>query len=303
MSDYRINIWGEFVNHMEYKYLSEIFSDIKSGVYEEKIKKIRTLLLDGDIESSNKLKKELLGFTTSGIFYFNKSRKQENLLKYNGLVILDIDYLKNYGEVDMIFEKIIRIEETKMAFRSSSGLGIKIIVETNNNDPNKHTIVYKEVVKYYQVILGVEFDTKTCDIARLCFVSYDENAYLNLESKIFEVSIIEESKDTKPVKTNDKLFELKMRIIIEFTERLQKFEEGNRNQFIFLLARNCSSYGGIDRELVVEFCIEKYEEDGFDGNEIRNIIIAVYKRYNHEFGKWTPKLNKQLIQIQSQSHE
>jgi VirE N-terminal domain. len=294
MSDYRINIWGEFVNHIEYKYLSEIFSDIKSGVYEEKIKKIRTLLLDGDIESSNKLKKELLGFTTSGIFYFNKSRKQENLLKYNGLVILDIDYLKNYGEVDMIFEKIIRIEETKMAFRSSSGLGIKIIVETNNNDPNKHAIVYKEVVKYYQVILGVEFDTKTCDIARLCFVSYDENAYLNLESKIFEVSENTEIKIKRPKENVDELFELKMKITVEFTEKYQKFEESNRNQFIYLLSKNCNVYG-MKKDLVIDYCLVNYRETGFEEKEIRQTITDAYKNRSFEFGKWKLSLDKKIL--------
>ncbi|MCL1663328.1 hypothetical protein M2T78_03625 [Elizabethkingia ursingii] len=290
MNDYRLNLWNDFSKHKTYQSLSEIYVNIRDGTYKNEIQRIRTFLYDGEVESAKKEKNELLAFTTTGIFHNKRSRKSENLIKYNGLVVLDIDKLKNHDEVDKVFNKAILVEETKMVFRSPSGLGIKIIVETNNTNPNLHTTVYKKVVEYYQKILGVEFDTQTCDIARLCFVSYDENAYWNLESKILEIPQ-EETKVTTLEKDDDK-FNLSMEIAIEFTGNLQKFTENNRNNFVSLLAKNCCGYG-LNQNLVLDYCIKKYVEDGFDEQEVSYIVSNSYER--NQFGKWKARLNKQLL--------
>ncbi|OPC00745.1 hypothetical protein BAS10_00470 [Elizabethkingia meningoseptica] len=290
MNDYRLNLWSDFSKHKTYLPLSEIYVNIRDGTYKNEIQRIRTFLNDGEVESAKKEKNELLAFTTTGIFHNKRSRKSENLIKYNGLVVLDIDKLKNHDEVDKVFNKAILVEETKMVFRSPSGLGIKIIVETNNTNPNLHTTVYKKVVEYYQKELEVEFDTQTCDIARLCFVSYDENAYWNLESKILEIPQ-EETKVTTLEKDDDK-FNLSMEIAIGFTENFQKFTENNRNNFVALLAKNCCGFG-LNKNLVLDYCIENYVEDGFDEQEVSNIVSNSYKL--NPFGKWKGSLNKQLL--------
>ncbi|MCT4318806.1 BT4734/BF3469 family protein [Elizabethkingia anophelis] len=292
MNDYRLNLWSNFSKHKTYQSLSEIYTSIRDGTYKNEIQRIRTFLKDEDVESSKKEKNELLAFTTTGIFHDKRSRKSENLIKYNGLVVLDIDKLKNHDEVDMVFSKAIQIEESKMVFVSPSGLGIKIIVETNNTNPNLHTQVYKKVVEYYQKILELEFDTQTCDIARLCFVSYDENAYLNLESKILEIPQEEETKVATLERVGNDTFNLSMEIAIEFTENLQKFTENNRNNFVALLAKNCCGYG-LNQNLVLDYCTKKYVEDGFDEQEVSYIVSNSYK--TNQFGKWKARLNKQLL--------
>ncbi|MCT3644059.1 hypothetical protein HZQ97_07860 [Elizabethkingia anophelis] len=290
MNDYRLNLWSNFSKHKTYQSLSEIYTSIRDGTYKNEIQRIRTFLKDGDVESSKKEKNELLAFTTTGIFHDKRRRKSENLIKYNGLVVLDIDKLKNHDEVDKVFSKATQIEETKMVFISPSGLGIKIVVETNNTNPNLHTTVYKKVVEYYQKELKVEFDTQTCDIARLCFVSYHENAYLNLESKILEIP--QEETKVATLEKDDDTFNLSMEIAIGFTENFQKFTENNRNNFIALLAKNCCGYG-LNKNLVLDYCIKKYVEDGFNEQEVSYIVSNSYK--TNQFGKWKASLNKQLL--------
>lgn len=138
--------------------------------------------------------------------------------------------------------------------------------------------------------MEVEFDTQTCDIARLCFVSYDENAYWNLESKILEITQ-EETKVTTLEKDDDK-FNLSMEIAIGFTENFQKFTENNRNSFVALLTKNCCGYG-LNQNLVLDYCIKNYAEEGFDEPEVSYIVSNSYKR--NKLGQWKASLNKQLL--------
>ena len=239
------------------------------------------------------MKKRLLGFTVSAIF--DEKRRKERVIKYYGVMVLDIDNLKDEEEVERIKKEIEKIEYTKMVFVSPSGLGLKIIVETNNTDVERHTEVYKKLVNYYENQLNVEFDSQTCDVSRLCFFSYDETAYYNCKSKIFisEKDTKEEKKmmENKVVSSDGKYNKV-IEEIIEFTKTKQKYEKGNRNRFVYLLVKN-SKLGGVPEEIIREFCINNYVEEDFSVEEIES-IMEVYNDDEIKFGEYEYRYKKFL---------
>ena len=198
-------------------------------------------------------------------------------------MVLDIDNLKDEEEVERIKKEIEKIEYTKMVFVSPSGLGLKIIVETNNTDVERHTEVYKKLVNYYENQLNVEFDSQTCDVSRLCFFSYDETAYYNCESKIF-ISKKEKKMMENKVVSNGGEYNKVIERIIEFTKRKQRYVKGNRNRFVYLLVKN-SKLGGVPEEIIREFCINNYVEEDFPVEEIES-IMEVYNDDEIKFGKY-----------------
>lgn len=285
MNVFNLDTWENY-KHSGVMYLYEIYDSIKEGEYKNEIEKIRLLLKKEMKQEADELKRKLPAFTVSGIF--NTNRREEYLIKYYGLMTLDIDNLKDEEEVKRIKEKICKIKYTKMAFISPSGLGIKIIVETNNTNVEKHKEVYKELLNYYKQELDIEFDEKTIDVARLCFISYDEEAYFNLDSEIF----ISKNTNIGKEKVDDE-FDRIIEKIIEFTKKRQEFKNGNRNRFVYLLVKN-SKGAGITKERILEFCLNNYIEEDFTEEEIQNIVKSVYNDDKVCFGQWKYKYKKNL---------
>lgn len=285
MNVFNLDTWENY-KHSGVMYLYEIYDSIKEGEYKNEIEKIRLLLKKEMKQEADELKRKLPAFTVSGIF--NTNRREEYLIKYYGLMTLDIDNLKDEEEVKRIKEKICKIKYTKMAFISPSGLGIKIIVETNNTNVEKHKEVYKELLNYYKQELDIEFDEKTIDVARLCFISYDEEAYLNLDSEIF----ISKNTNIGKEKVDDE-FDRIIEKIIEFTKKRQEFKNGNRNRFVYLLVKNIKG-AGITKERILEFCLNNCIEEDFTEEEIQNIVKSVYNDDKVCFGQWKYKYKKNL---------
>ena len=293
MNNYQIDVWANYNEQVRYLNFENILLAIKEGEFKSEITEIRNSLKENNKNKSDELKNRLSGFTVSAIF--DEKRRKERVIKYYGVMVLDIDNLKDEEEVERIKKEIEKIEYTKMVFVSPSGLGLKIIVETNNTDVERHTEVYKKLVNYYENQLNVEFDSQTCDVSRLCFFSYDETAYYNCKSKIFisEKDTKEEKKmmENKVVSSDGKYNKV-IEEIIEFTKTKQKYEKGNRNRFVYLLVKN-SKLGGVPEEIIREFCINNYVEKDFPIEEIES-IMEVYNDDEIKFGKYKYRYRKLL---------
>ena len=289
MNNYQIDVWKNYNEQAGYQNFENILLAIKEGKFKSEITEIRNSLKENNKNKSDGLKNSLSGFTVSAIF--DEKRQKERVIKYYGVMVLDIDNLKDEEEVERIKKEIEKIEYTKMVFVSPSGLGLKIIVETNNTDVERHTEVYKELVNYYGNQLNVKFDSQTCDVSRLCFFSYDETAYYNCESKIF-ISKKEKKMMENKVVSSDGKYNKVIEEIIEFTKTKQKYEKGNRNRFVYLLVKN-SKLGGVPEEIIREFCINNYVEKDFPIEEIES-IMEVYNDDEIKFGKYKYRYRKLL---------
>jgi len=288
MNNYQIDVWENY-KQAGYQNFENILLAIKEGKFKSEITEIRNSLKENNKNKLNRLKNSLSGFTVSAIF--DEKRRKERVIKYYGVMVLDIDNLKDEEEVERIKKEIEKIEYTKMVFVSPSGLGLKIIVETNNTDVERHTEVYKKLVNYYENQLNVEFDSQTCDVSRLCFFSYDETAYYNCESKIF-ISKKEKKMMENKVVSNGGEYNKVIERIIEFTKRKQRYVKGNRNRFVYLLVKN-SKLGGVPEEIIREFCINNYVEEDFPIEEIKS-IMEVYNDDEIKFGEYEYRYEKFL---------
>jgi Protein of unknown function (DUF3987)/VirE N-terminal domain len=261
--------------------------------YRETIEEIRQLFKLGSAKEADKLKKTLPGFTCSGIF--RKRRKTDNLESYSGMLILDLDDLNppRLREVRAIIEAI---PYTYMCFVSPSGFGLKAIVKVCTT-AEYHKIAYEQVKKHYEGETGEKFD-KTCDVARLTYISYDPEVFLNENGIVFPVElpktnmgkVIPMEDQMKSGWTEEESASCFQKAV-ELTERSQQFEEGNRNNFLFSLACNCNRYG-LPVEYLLDACMDKYSP-GWDAQEIRAIISGVYNRHRDQAGSWKHYINKE----------
>ena len=237
---------------VEKKSLLLIGNDIASGKYKAEVEEIRTLLEHGKTEEAANKKKQLLAFTPSAVF--TEKRQMQFLEMYSGFVHLDFDKLTP-EQLSTAFKVISEIPYTFLCFISPSGNGLKVFVEIDT-DIEQHDIAYLQVQKYYEEATGLKADPSCKDITRLCFVSYHPGLYKNIYNEKFKVQV-QEIISKQEVKQKQQLTEPVMQDLpdtnlnaaflfnqqIQFTNQKASYTDGNRNNYIYLLASNCNRVG------------------------------------------------------------
>lgn len=141
-----------------------------------------------DKAEKDKLKRKLDYVTFGGTF---TNRSMKGLIESSGYACLDFDDIENLEEAK---EKLKQDEYTFCLFISPSGNGLKLIVKIPQvKDNEEYKEYWNSISEHFNLL---ETDEASKDISRACFMSYDENPYLNLDSKIYtakkEKAIIQE---------------------------------------------------------------------------------------------------------------
>ncbi|WP_374550035.1 VapE domain-containing protein [Flavobacterium sp.] len=282
-------IFKNFNEVSEQKDFLKILEDIKSGTYKNAITYLRKSLADDKKEAAERAKKSLPAFTPSATF--KGGRKMEFLTNYNALMVLDIDKLEK--EKLQQCKTKIRLDDFVFAsFVSPSGNGLKILVKVSS-DKEQHKETFLELQRYFEELLQVEIDKSGKDITRLCFFSYDPELYLNINAEIFAPGSDENQQNLPPEKpktksqkptTDDTL--LIYEHTVRFTENKVRFEEGNRNNFVFALANNLNRKG-ISESMALGYILADY---GYDAKEVTTAVQSAYQNTaEHNTDTFQPK--------------
>jgi len=283
----KASIFQNYVQWIEDKSLIVIIKSIKEGKYKHQVDAIRNLVTEGKHDAAEILKKQLPAFTPSGTF--NNGRKAGLLSEYSNHIILDVDKI-TAEQVTEIITKVALLPCTFAAFISPKGNGVKIIVYVNSTSGH-HKTAYAQVAAYYHTQLAINFDPSGKDVSRLCFMSYDPNSYRNLDAKPFQVNITENIKD-EPI-TQAPIFPLPVLLdtsrnwestlnrCLEFTQRKSTYSNGNRNNFVHLLACNCNRIG-IPQAFTETFILTNFD---LDQKEVTVSVQSAYKNNVQEFAK------------------
>jgi hypothetical protein len=264
--------------------LQEALSKIRNGCFKTEVEELRTLLYQGSKDQYDERKKELLAFTVQGTF--KNKRDSEHIKDYNKLIILDIDKIDT-DQIDVLKQKASLDTHTYACFKSPSNQGLKIIVPVNSNKEN-HKEAFEQVAKFYEKSLKVEIDSSGKDVSRLCFYSYDPDIHINEHARVFVIhKEVEKSKseavdNATLLSSYERLTRCK-----EFTEKLNSYHEGNRNNFIHKLACNANRWG-INEQDTLEYCLSSFD---LNVKEIKTTVNSAYKNNHSEHGSFANVAN------------
>lgn len=192
--------------------------------------------------------------------------------QYTHLFCGDIDNLKSQEEAIRIKKLISSDPRVVLCFISPSQKGVKFILRlktmprpenilANENNENRFkeldnyhkawfTIISNEIKEKY----NIELDSQCSNVNRLCYISYDPDAYFNPDAKEYEFE--GRFKDIFPIYLN--------------LCPKNPNEMGHRNTLFYTLSCKAKEEG-IDEELVKEFGIKYFT---LSSNEIENAIIS-----------------------------
>ena len=263
--------------------LKEVLEMILNCDHRNVIDRCRELYSAGNISAYDILKDTLPGFTVCGVF--EPKRAAANLKVYSRFIILDIDKLAP-EMVQKIKQRVCAIPFTFCCFISPSRVGLKIIVRVSS-DVDKHKDAYRQLVTIYQNELGVNIDRSGSDVSRLCYFSCDKEIYIQEDSVTYTPGNAK-----KEGKFQNGFIELHgdsdvFEKCIQFTENIYKFEEGSRNNFIYLLANNCNRQGLPEADAASRI----KAQFNYDNSKVSSTIQSAYKHNSHEFGKFAKPAN------------
>jgi hypothetical protein len=196
----------------------EILHDRKGQVH-EMVEQLRSLYsIDPAKYRQHKTK---LPYITCGRFN-PPFRRTENFAALNHFII-DIDHLEVNGlGLQLLKEKFAADDRVKLLFTSPGGNGLKVMFELTEKctDAGKYSLFYKkfahELALEYNLLNSI--DSRTSDVARACFLSFDADAYLNTDAvKIDLEAAIQFDSPAKLSEINKeiKLFESQLPIIVK----------------------------------------------------------------------------------------
>jgi hypothetical protein len=288
-------IFKNFTVPVEKKSLLLIGKDIISDKYKTEVEEIRNLIAQGNKAEADNKKKQLLAFTPSAVF--SEKRQMPFLEMYSGFVHLDFDKLTP-EQLQTAFAIISKISYTSLCFISPSGNGLKVFVEVST-ELEHHDIAYLQVQKYYEDATGLKADPSCKDVTRLCFMSHDPNAYRTIQNEKFIVALpqfIREQQSQTPTaiapvvpieqaEPEDLNITFLFNQQIQFTNQKASYTDGNRNNFIYLLASNCNRVGLSQSDTEI-LCTQHFD---LSEREIKTAVNSAYSHHTQEHKKFEPK--------------
>ena len=301
-------IFKNFTIPVEKKSLLLIGKDIISDKYKTEVEEIRNLIAQGNKAEADNKKKQLLAFTPSAVF--TEKRQMPFLEMYSGFVHLDFDKLTP-EQLQTAFAIISKISYTSLCFISPSGNGLKVFVEVST-ELEHHDIAYLQVQKYYEDATGLKADPSCKDVTRLCFMSHDPNAYRTIQNEKFIVALpqfIQEQQSQTPTaiapvvpieqaEPEDLNITFLFNQQIQFTNQKASYTDGNRNNYIYLLASNCNRVGLSQSDTEI-LCTQHFD---LSEREIKTAVNSAYSHHTQEHKKFEPK-QKATDQEETQPEE
>jgi len=249
--------------------MSQIIGFIKNGAHAEQINLLREFIKAGDTNNADNAKKQLPGFTPSGLF--STSRSEANLSQYSRVLHVDFDKLTTI-ELLTLTSSFKQNKKVYAFFISPSGKGVKVFFKINSGS-NEHRKKIELLFEYVESEWGLIPDKQCKDLSRLCFMSYDPNAYINVDAEILAL--------------DDSLIDKRVETAYQKTSAKKEYIEGNRNSFIWEFGRQCKQQKMLLEE-AYESSLQKFSEMP-KGEIYRTIRSSYMHRYD------LPTQNKERI--------
>ena len=217
------------VHNPVHRKLSKVIEHFKTNQkLNEQIQTLQNLAPD----EYDKAKKYLPVVCFGGQF---ENRSNKGLIKSSGLMVLDFDDkdIKDYKELQ---DRLSRDNYIICYFTSPSGQGFKALVRIPivENDEQYKRYYYSFMERYK------ELDTSGKDICRACFYSFDSEALINYNAKVWDKEFKEKEAPLK-FNTSKKVYS-DYKILSRICNVIRNAVKGERNTKIYNAAMLAGGY-------------------------------------------------------------
>jgi len=270
--------------------MTSVLDAIKSGKWKDVVLPVRELKENGTKEQVAEAKKLLPAVTWSGVF--EDKRMDANIVHYNKLMVIDIDKITKTRLKTL--KKELKSNKAVYAFFDGPTKGVKVLIFIDSEVEAHNTHAFWQIETMFDEMYGIEVDPSGKNIARLCFVSYDPDLYINPEP--MELHIVEQEDPEagfvtvgnyeydNAIPETDATKILETCIKMPNTSKCGHYYKGNRNKFIFVTACLMCEFG-VNPEITLSLLSSRFQSLKY--KEHRTTIESAFRRSYKNFGTRT----------------
>lgn len=243
--------------------LEHVLSAFKEGLFAEAISKVRAVLEQQGELKYKEAKKSLPAIAFCG--EFSGGHSKDNLVKYNNLLVFDIDHLTT-DEMHKAYLTISSDKYIMALWVSPSGNGYKGLIRVNyQNIPDSigldtcYKKAFKEVTAYFLNQFGIQLDTNCSDYSRICYVCSDPNLFINEDATPFIVdcrAVVKEEKKSSQVPSSRQDIVTNVSKIVNIPGKNSQHDRNLVSSILkYLTKRNLSITRSYDEWLRVGFAL------------------------------------------------
>ena len=268
--------------------LAQFVTAIRSGRWKKAVEDFRRLKAEGRLKEAESIKGGLPGIVSAGVCEGGHSK--QNVVSFSQFLMLDIDDYE--GDIHELIRKLSEIPWVQAAWISVSGTGAKaeVAVEVDSVEEYEKQ-AYPIVSHYFSRLLDTPMDMHCRDLSRICYASYDPDAfYKETECLPFpwrEEGEKREQEETQTEKTQKEESSMKSGenapsgLVMSFLDRFVRYYPyvpRHRHQFQLAIGRAARSAGMNESELkdLIDAVATRFSMPDCDAPEIRRNITDAY---------------------------
>ena len=162
--------------------LAQFVTAIRNGRWKQDVENVRRLKAEGKLEEAEAIKSGMPGITSAGVFEGGHSKA--NVRTLSGEMMVDIDHYE--GDVRQLIATLKAFPWVRAAWVSISGDGAKAEIRVDATSVEEYEkLAYPIVGRYLTRVLETPLDMACSDVSRMCYASYDPDAFYKDECEIF----------------------------------------------------------------------------------------------------------------------
>ena len=169
--------------------LGSVLKSFASSCYAKTIREARGYLRNGDEEMYKACKSMLPVVAFCGVFKGGHSKA--NLVRYNNIVIIDIDHLAEKS-LPTVAQQLQQDEYVFAYWKSPSGQGLKGLVRISSEEDvplnEHHRQAFRQLTEHFRTQYSIDIDQSGSDYSRLCYACWDEGLVIKETAKTFVVN-------------------------------------------------------------------------------------------------------------------
>ena len=163
-------------------HISEFVTRIRNGKWKNEVSSYRQLMRDGKSEEAGRVKSNLPAILVAGVC--EGGHTKANFRKFSGELVIDVDGCDDRAKE--LLDLLKAQPWVRAGWISVSGNGFKVVVRADAETPYEfEKLAYPQVAARVQELIGFPVDKQCKDLTRMCYVSWDEDAFYNEDCEAF----------------------------------------------------------------------------------------------------------------------
>ena len=162
--------------------ISEFVNQIRNGRWRNEVTRYRQLKEEGKLAEAARIKENLPAIVVAGCC--EGAHTKANFRMFSGYAVVDVDHIQ--GDARALLRMLKEQPWVYAGWVSISGEGIKLVVMVMAETREEYErYAYPMVAEGVSRLIGVPVDMQCKDLTRMCYASWDEDAFRKEDCEVF----------------------------------------------------------------------------------------------------------------------